>query len=128
MFTLSIERVVITSMLLATLVAGCSSPFVPDDPLIRHYPTAIERGWWSEVAACMGIPEPPIERVTFWIVRAGHSFDSPDGHRRGWWEPAHTIYLTSAWWADESLVKHEMVHDMLQTGGHASPAFDRCTH
>jgi hypothetical protein len=60
-----------------------------------------------------------------WYVIPGDVFATPEGPRWGWWEPPHTIYIAAAHWLDERLVEHEMLHDLLQTGGHP-PIFQIC--
>ncbi len=106
-------------LLLLSLV-GCQSFTAP--PSDRLNPPVEYLAWWDATVACAG-QSGDVGRIT-WFVTANR-FASPDGTVAGWWEPSHTIYLAGLATNDEKTVRHEMLHDLLQTGEHPA-AFDIC--
>jgi hypothetical protein len=53
----------------------------------------------------------------------GNSFPCKSGKCAGHWEPGHTIYLAEDWTTNEMVVRHEMLHDLLDRAGHPDPPF-----
>lgn len=99
------------------------SNFEPVDvqPLI---PPPVYRTWWNEVAACTGVTA-PFEQVTWY--EASQLIDRETGMDHvGAWKPPHTIYIHSDYLLYVEGVKHEMVHEQLQTRDHRTEAFLRC--
>jgi hypothetical protein len=41
----------------------------------------------------------------------------------GRWEDNHTIYISAAWIDNEMVVRHEMLHDLINRPGHPNPPF-----
>jgi hypothetical protein len=111
-------------LLLPLAIFACGeSNFEPQDvyPLV---PPRIYRTWWTEVAACTGSTA-PFERVTWY--EAGHLIERDTGSDHvGAWHPPHTSYIHSNYLLYVEGVKHEMVHEILQTRDHSSDAFLRC--
>jgi hypothetical protein len=88
-------------------------------------PPAVYREWWAKTEACSGLSG-DYERVQ-WSVVPGHSFPCRSGQCAGHWEPSHHIYLSADWTTNEMVVRHEMLHDLLNQGGHPDPPFgDPC--
>ncbi len=86
--------------------------------------------WWTDIENCLGV-QAHFGRVSWATVSTewGKGFACTVGELGtcyGLWSSPHFIYL--AGWAarDPMLVKHEMIHDILGTGSHASPAFKDC--
>jgi hypothetical protein len=105
------------------LLSGCLSPVFEPAGAQRAVAPPVYLAWWQRMEACAGITA-PVDRVE-WYAVPGAVFATPDGPRWGWWDPPHTIYIAQAWWWDEQLVEHEMLHDLLQTGAHPR-AFQAC--
>ena len=78
--------------------------------------------WWQQTEQCSGITG-DMNRIQWFVVPS--YFQSPKGETGGYWEPAHTIYLAGMFTDDSIMVRHEMLHDLLQTGDHPA-AFDTC--
>lgn len=111
-------------LLLSLAIYACSeSNFEPVDvhPLV---PPPVYRTWWTEVEACLGVTA-PFERVS-WYEAARLVNRDTGGEHVGAWQPPHTIYIDSDYLLFVEGVKHEMVHDLLQTRDHGSDAFLRC--
>ncbi|HEX4933760.1 MAG TPA: hypothetical protein VFV33_11310 [Gemmatimonadaceae bacterium] len=98
--------------------AGCR--YAPEGAVPLEIP-AVYRQWWSQVEDCAG-REAPIERVRFWVVQ-GDEFPCPNGPCVGRWNAPHDVYLAETWVYNASLVKHEMLHDLLGTGDHPPAKF-----
>lgn len=87
--------------------------------------------WWSEIQACSGLAG-AFDRLSFFVVVEplfvqGRQFPcGPNGVMcNGMWEPPHDITLAPAHLDTERLVKHEMLHDLLEAAGHP-PVFEQC--
>lgn len=108
--------------LVAFLLVGCA--FEPP-AAERIDPHTEYRALWAEAEACTGTVA-DINRVTFWVV-PGHSFDCPAGQCAGW-HSGHDIFLSEDWADYPLVVKHEMVHELLQKGGHPAVPFQSPCH
>lgn len=89
-------------------------------------PPDVYQEWWAKTEACSGL-RGDFDRVR-WSVVAGPSFPCASGKCAGHWEPGHLIYLADAWRTNEMVVRHEMLHDLLDRSGHPDPPFGNpCT-
>lgn len=104
------------------LLTACRNPFVPSGAELFN-PPPVYADLWQQVEACSGTTG-DWHRIT-WFAVATEQFDTPEGWAMGRWQPAHTIYLSDAGQRTYRTIKHEMLHDLLQTGGHPA-AFDDC--
>ena len=118
-----VSRRTLLSLSSALLVlAACG--FDPDDDSPIS-PPANYREWWAKTEACSGLSG-DFDRVK-WSVIPGYGFDCASGTCAGHWEPDHHIYLASDWTDNEMVVRHEMLHDLLNRAGHPDPPFgDPC--
>jgi hypothetical protein len=112
---------------LAALVLACEVPTVRAD-IERVDPPPIYAQWWAEVEDCSG-QRAPMARVEWYSVLATGEYGAfecelPQGCA-GYWKSPHRIYVSDHDTLIRATVAHEMLHDLLQTGGHP-PAFDRC--
>ena len=114
----------------ALLVAGCTaalagcSSFTPtnDKP---YTPPAEYRKWFDETQACSGLTG-NFDRIK-WFVVDGTEFDCPSGKCVGRWNSDHDIFIASSWVDNELVVRHEMLHALLDREGHPLEYFrDRC--
>lgn len=98
------------------LLAACVSPTAPGMDAPDVY-----RTWYSEVEACSGL------RGDFdaLMLRTANAINVGGVEYSGYWTPPHTITirLEPAWLNDETLVKHEFMHDLLQSGAHPDAYF-----
>jgi len=78
------------------------------------------RVWWERTEACSERTG-SFEAVQ-WLIVPGDGFDCPSGKCAGRWEPGR-IYIASAFVDDEMVVRHEMLHALLDRGGHPNPPF-----
>ncbi len=87
--------------------------------------------WWGEIQECSALSG-AFERLAFYVAveplfLQGRQF--PCGANglmcNGMWESPHDITLAPAHLDTERLVKHEMLHDLLQAPGHP-PVFEEC--
>lgn len=106
-------------ILLATaLAAACGFDPDGDSPMT---PPAVYRDWWAKTEACSGLSG-DFDRVR-WSVVAGNSFPCGSGRCAGHWEPGHHIYISADWTENEMVVRHEMLHDLINRGTHPDPPF-----
>jgi hypothetical protein len=81
----------------------------------------IYRQWWAEIEQCAH-KQGAFDRVHFWVIK-GDKFPCPNGPCAGHWSSPHDVYIAETWVYNASLVKHEMLHDVLGTGGHPVNVF-----
>ncbi|MBK9065724.1 MAG: hypothetical protein IPL76_02420 [Gemmatimonadetes bacterium] len=112
-----------TCLTFGALLGGCSR-FAPDDAE-RFEPPAVYHAWWSQTEQCSGRTG-NIARVQ-WFKVPGHAFECPTGSCAGRWEDNHSIYVAEDWLEHEMVVRHEMLHELLNGSGHPDPPFgDPC--
>lgn len=117
------------------LVGACAIPRAggaPVAPVERAWavPTLeLYEEWWRRTEECAG-RKGDMSRVTFYAV------DSPSGSislgpdvAHGWWvRKGNRIYLPANALGEEWLVRHEMLHALLQRGAHPSDLFVEACH
>lgn len=106
-------------LLLVPSTAGCGR-FAPEEAT-RFSPPAEYLAWWNATEACSG-RHASMSRVT-WFKVPGEGFACPTGMCVGRWEDNHTIYVAEAYLDHEMVVRHEMLHDLLDAHGHPDPPF-----
>jgi hypothetical protein len=106
--------------LLCTAGLGGCDRFAPEDAVVLVPPAEFQT-WWARTEQCSG-REGRFARVR-WFVVPGDSFACPSGRCVGRWEDDHTIYIAAGWLHDEMVVRHEMLHDLLDLPGHPNPPF-----
>jgi len=100
--------------------SGCGFDPQGDVPLD---PPPVFREWWDKTQACSGL-QGNFDRVS-WSVIEGPSFACSSGQCAGHWRKDHHIFLASDWAADEMVVRHEMLHDLIGLPGHPAPPFGK---
>lgn len=109
---------------------GCLAPFEPANA-VEFAPPSVYVELWTEVEACSRVSGD--FQLLHWFVVLGSDdqFSCPQhgGSCGGWWEFPHEIYLAEPEVHNAAThyrtVRHEMLHDLLQTGEHPA-AFDAC--
>jgi hypothetical protein len=99
-------------------LTGCGFDPEGDVPLD---PPPIYREWFAKTEACSGRTG-DFDRLS-WSVVEGHSFPCSSGECAGHWRTNHHIFLAADWVMDEMVVRHEMLHDILDRTGHPDPPF-----
>jgi hypothetical protein len=100
------------------LIAGCGFDITGEQPM---EPPPVYREWWAKTQACSGLSG-DFDRIE-WLVVPGRSFECKSGQCVGHWHPSHQVYLAEEWLDNEMVVRHEMLHDLTNGGGHPSPPF-----
>jgi hypothetical protein len=106
--------------LAALSVAACSSPTAPPTPAAaRWIPLNVEyRQWWGEVEQCSGLSR-SIDDITFFAVPS-----LPNSDVGAYYTDGSRIYLVEIFKNDELVIKHEMMHALLQNvSGHPAHYF-----
>jgi len=117
--------------LLATLAAcealGPADPLPPSAQLIaapEQY-----REWWSKTEACSGMSG-DFTRVEWYVVPNAQTFQTSAGTKVGLWSHSSAgvrIILAGSYAENELVVRHEMLHALLDREGHPKEYFqDRC--
>ena len=112
---------VLRALVVVLAVAGCSNALAPQDR-VRLDPPAEYRSWWDTTRECVGQPAADFGRIRWWMAYDGLK----ELKMKGLWVRRHDIYVRSDALATEIVVRHEMVHDLLQLGDHESGFFESC--
>ena len=128
-------RRLITGMLLLSSVAGCAVPKAAGAPLAPverawEVPTLeLYTEWWRKTEACSG-RKGDMSQVTFYAVDAPAGAIGLNGTlAHGWWvRQGNRIYLPANALGEEWLVRHEMLHALLQRGSHPTKKFVEACH
>jgi hypothetical protein len=121
--------------LLPLLVAACAMPkagAAPVAPVERAWAVPkleLYQAWWTKTEECSGL-RGDMSQVTFYAV------DSPSGAislgtevAHGWWmRRGNRVYLPANALGEDWLVRHEMLHAILQRGSHPSEKFVTACH
>jgi hypothetical protein len=114
-----VRRVLLLSLAPAVLLLGSCGFDIAGSESIE--PPGVYREWWDKTESCSGLSG-DFERVE-WLVVPGYSFECSSGQCAGHWRRGHQIYIAQDWMMNEMVVRHEMLHDLLNGGGHPNPPF-----
>jgi len=97
----------------------------PDAQLVPPLPDYAQ--WYAEVEACTGVTG-DFASVRWFAVPHEQWWDPIwEQYTTGTWREPHDIYIADGRRETQSLVRHEMVHDVLQGGLTYDPRFERCS-
>lgn len=116
---------------IALSAAACYSIIEPESTLppdaARTDPPADYALWYSEAEQCTGVTG-SFAGVRWFAVPHDRWWDPVwQQFAIGTWRPPHDIYLARPQLDNEELIKHEIVHDLLQGGAVDDPRFERCS-
>jgi hypothetical protein len=113
--------------LLATL-AACEM-IGPPDPLPANAqlvaPPAEYTAWWSTTEACSGLVG-SFDQVEWYVVPGVETFQTSAGAKVGLWSHSNAgvrIIIAGAYAETELVVRHEMLHALLDREGHPAEYF-----
>jgi hypothetical protein len=115
-------------IMLASTLTGCLLALVKLPVGARaHTPEAKYVQWWEQVEACSG-RSARFDRVNWFVVPGAQSFAYRGRTVEAYWlSYRHQIILGESSVDDGRLVRHEMLHDILDTGDHPREYFaTRC--
>lgn len=112
---------------LVLLVSACAA-FTPAEPFARFWPPLRYRLWWAETWASCGAkvasqPQRGLDEIAFFVVGA-ERFETPLGVAVGAYSKGR-IYVAHPYLGDPHIVRHEMLHAMLDDYSHP-PIFAEC--
>ncbi len=128
-------RRLLCAVLLVLTVSGCAAPRAagaPLAPLGRSWavPTlGLYQEWWDKTVACSG-KQGKMTDVNFYAVDAPAGAIELKGElAHAWWvREGNRIYLPASALGEEWLVRHEMLHALLQRGSHPAHMFVEACH
>lgn len=111
------------------LTVACSEPTgaipFPDDA-IEVAPGAPYARWWSMTQTCAGHAR-PMGQVRFYVVPRLSIDDGTTRYAGYWFRDGNRILLAQPYATDGAVVRHEMLHALLQRGDHQRVDFvDHC--
>jgi hypothetical protein len=117
-----------TVLLLLFSAAACDAPWAVSMET-SIVPPAVYRTWFAEVADCVAgevdSREGRYERIE-WYTATDIYHEEATTHAVGLWVAPHKVVIRSDHLDRAFVVKHEIVHDLLGTGGHGSDRFRAC--
>lgn len=128
------RRMIAGGLLLSSL-AACAVPRAAGAPLAPverawEVPTLeLYTEWWRKTEECSGRTG-DMSRVRFYAVDAPNGAIGLNGTiAHGWWvRQGNRIYLPANGLGEEWLVRHEMLHALLQRGSHPTRKFVQACH
>lgn len=114
------------SILLLTLaLSGCdfiTDPAFPGEAE-PFSPPAVYKTWWEMTKSCAGLSLPFEDIQWFVIPESNHFIFGGDAAGGAWFRDRKAIVLVSDGILEGQLVRHEMLHALLQDGGHPRAEF-----
>lgn len=87
------------------------------------------QAWFAKTEACAGIVG-QLRSVQWFVVPNAETFPTPEGPKVGMWEKsgnAARIVIAGRYASHEMVVRHEMLHHLLDREGHPAEYFvERC--
>jgi hypothetical protein len=103
-------------------VSGCDVVGPPSGAR-RFTPPALYRAWWALTESCSGL-RGNFDAVSWYLYRGGDVFALEGKPVNGaWYGAGNRIALGDSEELDGSLVRHEMLHALLQSGEHPRQQF-----
>ena len=112
-------------LLLALALTGCdfiTDPAFPGEAQ-PFSPPAVYATWWEMTKSCAGLSLPFEDIKWFVIPESNHFIFSGDAVGGAWFRGRKSIVLVSEGVLEGQLVRHEMLHALLQDGGHPRAEF-----
>ncbi len=125
-------RLVFRGLLLAITVSGwgCDTPWQVEEEYALANVPEVYADWFMQVARCMDRPERAnmnrFNRIEWY---GGSVIYNPAEGRHAWglWTEPHKITIRDDLIRHERVVKHEIVHDLLDGGDNDDPRFELCS-
>jgi len=121
------------TLVFAGLISGCASlapsePSLPAGALAIATP-AVYREWNQRTEQCSGLAD-DVSAIQFYVVPGVDTFPTEAGPKVGLWQReggVNRIVIAGNYVEHEMVVRHEMLHALLQREGHPANYFvDRC--
>ena len=93
---------------------------------VRITPPARYLEWWHKTEACSGL-RGNVAQVEWFVVPNASEFPTSDGEKVGLWTHSSTgtrIVIAGNFTESELVVRHEMLHALLDREGHPSEYFE----
>ena len=113
------------SLALCLATAACSDVFDPEFPpnAVLTPPPPQYRVWWEVVESCSGLTR-DFDAVRWYRVPIGQGLTVDGQSAAGaWFAAENSIAIGDGWKMVGSLVRHEILHAILQTGSHPEEYF-----
>ncbi|MDQ3950217.1 MAG: hypothetical protein M3282_07710 [Gemmatimonadota bacterium] len=111
------------------LLAACEAPAAPvlADGAQRFQPPPAYQLWWEMTLQCSG-RRAPLSGVRWYFVPGARTVEVNGERYAGYWSSAgNSIVLAEEAMLDGSLVRHEMLHSLIDVGSHPREEFlGRC--
>ena len=124
----------VRSLALAALVIGGCSSLAPSEVQLPEgaVPMTIRseyQAWFAKTESCSAL-RGQFQALQWFVVPDAETFATPEGPKVGMWEKSGgqaRIVIAGRYIGHEMVVRHEMLHHLLDREGHPSEYFvDRC--
>lgn len=119
----------LAAALLAT-AAACHSdavtgpdPYFPEGAVAFNPPPRIYTTWWADVQHCSGLSAPFASVHYYYFPATGFFYVKGDEVLGVWAQRGNRITVAEGVALDPFVVRHEMLHALLQTGQHPAAYF-----
>jgi hypothetical protein len=128
-----LQRLRLTPLLLLAGLAACTPPLGPlaalPDQAVAFTPPPEFEAWWAKTEACSGRAAEP-RGIVWYVVPDASGFASSQGQDVGFWSRGTNgarIIIAGTYMGNEMVVRHEMLHALLDRGDHPPEYFvTRC--
>ena len=115
------------ALALVVLVLGACSNATEPRPLqiagaVPFADTALLARLWSKTEACSGL-KGDLSSVSFYKVPSVDVVNT-EGNGGYWFRDGNRIFIADAWAGSASLITHEIMHALLQSGAHPPQYFN----
>lgn len=114
--------VVAASMLSTAAVRLADSEPRPLDGAIRYSPTLEYHDWYEKTAQCAQLPNLDYYKIEWYVIPDVVTFPTDIGDKVALWEQLPNGYsritVADFYVGNEMVVRHEMLHDLLNRFGH----------
>ena len=119
--------------LVAFMIGGCSafSPSIAPLPAgaVQVSPRPEFAAWFARTEACAGLSG-QFQQIQWFVVPGAETFETAEGPKVGMWEKSGSvarIIVAGRYLDHEMVVRHEMLHHLLDREGHPQEFFaERC--
>ncbi len=124
----------VRALALAVLVIGGCSSFGPSETTLPVGAVPMEarpeyQAWFGKTESCSHL-KGQFQSLQWFVVPNAETFSTPEGPKVGMWEKSGNvarIVIAGRYVGHEMVVRHEILHHLLDREGHPSEFFiDRC--
>lgn len=117
-------RFVCLALLPLVALLACEPPLFPPDAT-QYTPPLRYRTLWRTVESCGG-SSGDFEAVSWWATQRSPAGAGQPDAAGAWWPDRNAIYIKTPFLNSDQVIRHEMLHAVLQDGAHGAVFLGAC--